>query len=133
MKNNRFLLLMLSVAMVCSCGPDFDTDRYPQNGNPSDNPSDQPSDNPSDQPSDDPSDQPSETPDEQSQTIIYYDDLDKSAASGNYLDRWNGYINATGTGGTGVSYVGSYVKTLNTFPSTGYPGASGENGFYCSA
>ena len=82
MKNNRFLLLMLSVAMVCSCGPDLDTDRSPHNGNLSDNPSDQPSDNPSDQPS--------ETPEEQSQTIIYYDDLDKAAASGSYLDRWNG-------------------------------------------
>ena len=133
MKNNRFLLLMLSVAMVCSCGPDLDTDRYPQNGNPSDNPSDQPSDNPSDQPSDNPSDQPSEMPDEQSQTIIYYDDLDKAAASGSYLDRWNGYINATGTGAAGVSYVGNYVKTMNTFASTGYPGASGANGFYCGA
>ena len=117
MKSCRVIPFILAMVMVCACGPDLDTGRSPQNGNPSDQPSDQPS----------------ETPEEQLQTIIYYDDLDKAAASGIYLDKWNGYINATGTGAAGVSYVGYYVKTMNTFASTGYPGASGANGFYCGA
>ena len=117
MKDIRVSVMILVMVMACACGPDFEADRVSVNDNATDNPSDLPS----------------EMPDEQSQTIIYHDNLDKEAASGNWLDRWSGYINAMGTGASGVSYVGSYIKTLNTFPSTGYPDASGANGFYCGA
>lgn len=85
------------------------------------------------QPGNEQPEQPGDTQPEPATTVIYYDDLDKAQADGSWLDRWNGYINAVGIGAADISYVGSYVKTRCTFVSTGYPGASGYNGFLCSA
>lgn len=65
--------------------------------------------------------------------IIYYDNLDKATWTGSeypFLDQWNGYINATGTGVENIEYTGRSVKIRDNFPSTGYSGASRKNAFY---
>lgn len=67
---------------------------------------------------------------------VYYDNLDKAIwnGSGNpYLDAWNGFINATGTGAENIEYVGRTVSIRNNFQSTGYAGASRNNAFYFGA
>lgn len=120
MKRIQQLLLYTLVLMCLACTGNIDLENGGHDPLP---------ETPTETPSDSPDDKPSQVP----ETIIYSDNLDKEPASGKWLDKWDGYINATGIGAAGVSYVGSYVKTRNTFVSTGYPGASGQNGFYCSA
>ncbi|WP_455498393.1 DNA/RNA non-specific endonuclease [Coprobacter sp.] len=64
---------------------------------------------------------------------VYYDNLDKTTwtGSGNpYIDQWDGYINATGTGAENIEYIGRTVSIRNNFQSTGYAGASRNNAFY---
>lgn len=66
---------------------------------------------------------------------LYADNLDKAEWSGTgfpFLDAWDGYINATGSGVTagGFSYTGRTVSVRSNFASSGYPGASGRNAFY---
>lgn len=62
---------------------------------------------------------------------VYYDNLDKATGSGNpYIDQWDGYINATGTGAENIEYTGRTVSIRNNFQSMGYSGASGKNAFY---
>lgn len=63
--------------------------------------------------------------------IIYADNLDKAFSDETpYLDRWDGYINATGTGVSSFSYTGSGVSIRQSKASSGYAGASGKNAFY---
>lgn len=60
--------------------------------------------------------------------LIYYDNLDKTVQSqATYLDQWDGYINATGEGASGVSYTGRSVSIRTSYASMGYEGASGNN------
>lgn len=57
---------------------------------------------------------------------VYYDNLDKTTwtGSGNpYIDQWDGYINATGTGAENIEYIGRTVSIRNNFQSTGYAGS----------
>ena len=76
------------------------------------------------------SSQPSFTPE-----TIYSDNLDKAEWSGTgypFLDTWNGYINATGSGisAGNFAYTGRTVSIRNNFVSSGYTGVSGKNAFY---
>lgn len=121
------LIFFAVTLLLTACSPDNlleDTDKAPVE-TPGDNSDDKPGES-GGQPGNGTETQPEET-------VIFYDDLDKAPTDGSWLDRWNGYINAEGIGAANVSYTGSYIKTRNSFVSTGYPGASGENGFYCSA
>ena len=121
------LIFFAVTLLLTACSPDNpleDTDKAPVE-TPGDNSDDKPGES-GGQPGNGTETQPEET-------VIFYDDLDKATASGKWLDQWDGYINATGIGSSNISYVGTYLKTLNTFVSTGYPGASGANGIFCSA
>lgn len=112
MKRIHFLLMLICACISCEEIP-FEGDMG--NGKPSTDVTDTPSDKPSDDPV---------------ETIIYYDDLDKTTASGYYLDQWSGYVNAEGWGADNVAYSGRSISTRSNFASMGYPGASGVNGFY---
>lgn len=62
--------------------------------------------------------------------VVFYDDLDKAPQSGNpFLDRWQGFVNATGSGVQGtITYVGQDVSIRSDVSSSGaYQGASGGN------
>lgn len=64
---------------------------------------------------------------------VYYDNLDKAIWSGSgnpFIDQWDGYINATGTGAENIEYTGRTVSVRNNFQSSGYAGASRKNAFY---
>lgn len=64
---------------------------------------------------------------------VYYDNLDKATWSGSgnpFIDQWDGYINATGTGAENIEYTGRTVSVRNNFQSSGYAGASRKNAFY---
>lgn len=64
---------------------------------------------------------------------VYYDNLDKATWSGSgnpFIDQWDGYINATGTGAENIEYTGRTVSVRNNFQSSGYAGASRKNTFY---
>lgn len=82
-------------------------------------------------------DQPDPGPDVYEETLVYYDNLDRTRAEQNYdgkywpyVDQWDGFINKEGPGSAGVTYSGRSVSTRSSFASTGYPGASGVNAFY---
>ena len=63
--------------------------------------------------------------------LIYYDDLDGGTPSGStWIDTWQGFINATGSGAADVAYSGTGFQSRNSYPSQSYEGASGKNAFY---
>lgn len=132
MKRIFCLIFLIASLAAVSC-----TEMFPDGDNEgtSSDVTEQPSDKPTDEPGDGSTDEPGEgqEPVTQPETVIYYDNLDKATANGSYLDRWDGYINAEGWGAENITYSGSYMQTRSNFASMGYPGASGLNGFYCSA
>lgn len=76
---------------------------------------------------------PDEPGDEFEETVIFYDNLDKTVASGNTWNNFPGaYANPTGTGAVNVSYSASArdVSVRASYPSKGYNGASGDNNVY---
>lgn len=88
---------------------------------------------PKPEPEPEPNPEPEPEP-EPSETVIYYDNLDKvkSDVNNNYFDTWSDCRNMEGTGIATVTYDGSYTSVRSSFSSTGYPGASGVNGVYYS-
>lgn len=128
-------LLLMSTILFSSCvkvEPPSDG----SSSNPSEEPSDGPSDNPTDDPTDNPTDGPTDDPVFNIVELIYSDNLDKDDSANHkdgsydpYLNKWDGYKNATGSGAASVTYTGPYVVTSSYYTSSAYPGASGVNAF----
>lgn len=71
-----------------------------------------------------------DTPVEPEGTVIYYDSLDKSPSSGAWFDQGAAFRSPEGTGVENLGYKSAYAKIVNSWSSSGYPGASGVNGIY---
>lgn len=129
MKKSLLMLLIAAIFVggaVTSCKPELDPD-------PVEKPDPKPEPKPEPEPTPDPEPEPDPEPDpEPTETIVYYDNLDKvkSTSNSNYFDTWADCRNMVGTGISGVSYAGAYSSVRSSYPSTGYPGASGINGVY---
>lgn len=124
-----FILTAFLLAGLSSCKPE-EMPKKPDPGivDPEPNPNPEPTPNPDPEPNPDPVPPPVE------ESVVYYDNLDKvkSEVNNNYFDTWTDGRNMEGSGIEGVSYGGSYTSVRSTWPSTGYPGASGLNGVYYS-
>lgn len=74
---------------------------------------------------------PTPTPEtEPEESVIYYDNLDGSTTSGVWFDQALSCFNPEGSGCDDLLYASSSAKVIATYPSSGYPGASGKNGVY---
>ena len=82
-------------------------------------------------PAPNPGPEPTPTPEpEPEESVIYYDNLDGSTTSGVWFDQAGSCFNPEGSGCDDLSYASSSAKVIATYPSSGYPGASGKNGVY---
>jgi len=54
--------------------------------------------------------------------------MDKAECSGIWFDQSSSYLNPTGSGISNLTYKSAYAKLTNSFPSSNYPEASGNNG-----
>lgn len=82
----------------------------------------QPAPKPEPEPEPEPEPNPEPEPEpEPSETVIYYDNLDKvkSEVNNNYFDTWSDCRNMEGTGIATVTYDGSYTSVRSSFSSTG--------------
>ena len=84
-----------------------------------------PAPNPGPEPTPEPTPEP-----EPEESVIYYDNLDGSTTSGVWFDQAGSCFNPEGSGCDDLSYASSSAKVIATYPSSGYPGASGKNGVY---
>lgn len=117
-----------------ACKPESVPEK-PDQEQPAPKPEPEPEPNPEPEPEPEPEPKPEPEPEpEPSETVIYYDNLDKvkSDVNNNYFDTWSDCRNMEGTGIATVTYDGSYTSVRSSFSSTGYPGASGVNGVYYS-
>lgn len=89
---------------------------------------------PEPEPEPEPDPEPEPTPEPVVETVVYYDNLDKVKATDNshYFDTWTACRNMEGSGIANVTYTGAYTSVRSSYPSSGYPGASGVNGVYFS-
>ena len=89
---------------------------------------------PEPEPNPEPEPEPEPTPEPVVETVVYYDNLDKVKATDNshYFDTWTACRNMEGSGIANVTYTGAYTSVRSSYPSSGYPGASGVNGVYFS-
>ena len=94
----------------------------------------EPEPEPEPNPEPEPKPEPEPTPEPVVETVVYYDNLDKVKATDNshYFDTWTACRNMEGSGIANVTYSGSNTSVRSSFPSSGYPGASGVNGVYFS-
>ena len=84
-----------------------------------------PAPNPGPEPTPEPTPEP-----EPEESVIYYDNLDGSTTSGVWFDQAGSCFNPEGSGCDDLLYASSSAKVIATYPSSGYPGASGKNGVY---
>ncbi len=119
-------LLLLSLGIWTGCEKEEPSTTKPAEQTDKDKDQDQ------DQDKDTDKDNPEPEPEIPVETVVYYDNLDKviSTSNKNYFDTWTECRNMEGSGIDGVTYTGNYSSVRNTFVSTGYPGASGNNGVY---
>lgn len=112
-----------------ACKPDTEPDKP---GSEIVTPEPEPEPNPEPEPEPEPKPEP--TPEPVVETVVYYDNLDKVKATDNshYFDTWTACRNMEGSGIANVTYSGSNTSVKSSFPSSGYPGASGVNGVYFS-
>lgn len=89
---------------------------------------------PEPEPNPEPEPEPEPTPEPVVETVVYYDNLDKVKATDNshFFDTWTACRNMEGSGIAHVTYTGSYTSVRSSYPSSGYPDASGVNGVYFS-
>lgn len=110
-----------------ACKPDTEPDK-PGSEIVTPEPEPEPEPNPGPEP------EPTPTPEPVVETVVYYDNLDKVKATDNshYFDTWTACRNMEGSGITNVTYSGAYTSVRSSYPSSGYPSASGVNGVYFS-
>lgn len=94
----------------------------------------EPEPEPEPEPNPEPEPEPEPTPEPVVETVVYYDNLDKVKATDNshYFDTWTACRNMEGSGIANVTYTGAYTSVRSSYPSSGYPDASGVNGVYFS-
>ncbi len=114
-----------------ACKPDTEPDNP---GSEIVKPEPEPEPNPEPEPEPEPKPEPTPTPEPVVETVVYYDNLDKVKATDNshYFDTWTACRNMEGSGIANVTYTGAYTSVRSSYPSSGYPGASGVNGVYFS-
>lgn len=114
-----------------ACKPDTEPDKP---GSEIVKPEPEPEPNPEPEPEPEPKPEPEPTPEPVVETVVYYDNLDKVKATDNshYFDTWTACRNMEGSGIANVTYTGAYTSVRSSYPSSGYPGASGVNGVYFS-
>jgi len=114
-----------------ACKPDTEPDKP---GSEIVKPEPEPEPNPEPEPEPEPKPEPEPTPEPVVETVVYYDNLDKVKATDNshYFDTWTACRNMEGSGIANVTYSGAYTSVRSSYPSSGYPGASGVNGVYFS-
>ena len=124
------LLIVTLVFGFNSCKPESVPEK-PDQEQPAPKPEPEPEPEPNPEPEPEPEPKPEPEP---SETVIYYDNLDKVKSNDNYnyFNTWSDCRNMEGTGIATVTYDGSYTSVRSSFSSTGYPGASGVNGVYYS-
>ena len=110
-----FLSALLLLSVSFSCNP---TEKPVT---PIVKPNPEPKPDPTPEPGPDPTPEPVES-------IIYYDNMDKAECSGIWFDQSSSYLNPTGSGISNLTYKSAYAKLTNSFPSSNYPEASGNNG-----
>lgn len=112
-----------------ACKPDTEPDKP---GSEIVTPEPEPEPNP--EPNPEPEPTPTPTPEPVVETVVYYDNLDNVKATDNshYFNTWTACRNMEGSGIANVTYSGSNTSVKSSFPSSGYPGASGVNGVYFS-
>ena len=128
------LLIVTLVFGFNACKPESVPEK-PDQEQPAPKPEPEPEPEPNPEPEPEPEPEPKPEPEpEPSETVIYYDNLDKvkSDVNNNYFNTWSDCRNMEGTGIATVTYDGSYTSVRSSFSSTGYPGASGVNGVYYS-
>lgn len=114
-----------------ACKPDTEPDKP---GSEIVEPEPEPEPNPEPEPEPEPKPEPEPTPEPVVETVVYYDNLDKVKATDNshYFDTWASCRNMEGSGIANVTYSGAYTSVRSSYPSSGYPSASGVNGVYFS-